>query len=630
MKIKKFCPKVQIFLSISLVEVKNILLEVFNRIFKAVCSLKRIKKKMFDCENKDSLEELLDAYGEHLTGQGKSRISVLTYQNPNKKLIRFLKEKGITKSKEITRERLKEFQLFLYQERDFSHATVETFMKHVKMFFDFLVSMRKLKENLARQTEILPKPEDPQNQLAHFYSYDEIMRRYLGGQEKWVSFAYLNSVKKHLKGFFKYLRANEIKSVYSVAESSLLKYREFLWEEFVQNKADSLVVISQIDRLRCAVRLFRYLVKEGILKDNPAKNIDWEKHYKDIQEKAKTIPPRPEPVNELTALDKIKFKFLDYQKTIGKDSSTIQQYKKSIEIFFDFLKSKGIENLAQVNKRLLLEYYSYLCKYVGVRGKPASSQYKAHILWSMKLFFKFLVRFDYLAKDPSFDLETIKEERGLPHSYMNEKEVFELLEQPRLNHNPLILRDKTIMYVLFSTGIRSNELCQLNLEDIDQHQQMIRINSPKGGAGYQRIIPISKAALDYIGLYLKDSRSQLENGDYKALFLSYSGRRIDTQGVLNIVKKYAFECGFRKNITTHSLRVTCATLLFKNGADIRHVQEHLGHKKITSTQVYTRLTPLDLKNMQMRCHPIDRRTLSGNGDAVSAGSIDNHVVSSKN
>lgn len=617
MKIRNLCFFILNSLSILLVKAKKSLLKL-KRVFKAVCSLlARLKKKMFDYENKNLLDELLDAYGEYLTNQGKSRISVLTYQNPNKKLIRFLKEKNIIRPKEITQEHLKEFQLFLYQERDFARGTVDTFMKHIKLFFDFLISIKKLKENLARKTETLPKPETPQQQLTHFYLFDEVQRRYLADQEKWVSFAYLNHVEKHLKGFFKYLRANEIKSVYAVTESSLIKYREFLWDEFVQNKAEALAVKSQIDRLRCAVRVFRYLVNEGILKDNPAKNIDWEKHYKDIQEKAKTLPSQPEPVKELTALDKINLKFLDYQKTIGKDERTICTYKKSIEVFFDFLKTKGIENLSQVNKRLLLDYYGYLSNYVGVRGKPASAHYKAHMLWSMKLFFRFLVRFDYLPKDPSADLETIKEERGLPHSFMNEEEVEKLLDQPRLNHNPLILRDKAIMELLFSTGIRSNELCQLNLEDIDQQQEMVRINSPKGGSNYQRVIPVGKVALDYIKLYLKDSRTKLENGDPKALFLSYSGRRINTEAVLNLVKKYAFECGFRKNITTHSFRVSCATLMLKNGADIRYVQEQLGHKKITSTQVYTRLTPLDLKSIHQRCHPREKK----NGVNILAGAL---------
>jgi integrase/recombinase XerD len=108
---------------------------------------------------------------------------------------------------------------------------------------------------------------------------------------------------------------------------------------------------------------------------------------------------------------------------------------------------------------------------------------------------------------------------------------------------------------------------------------------------------------------LNDARPQLEDGDGKALFISYSGKRLKKGAVLNLVKKYVHECGFRKNITVHSFRVTCATLMLKNGADIRYVQEQLGHKRITSTQLYTRLMPVDLKAVHQRCHPRERKAL---------------------
>jgi integrase/recombinase XerD len=562
---------------------------------------------MFDYHNKDLLDELLDLYGEHLAKLGKTRISVLAYQNPGRKLIRFLKERGVTRPQQINQDALKEFQTFLYQERDFSFATVKYFTKCIARFFDFLISIDKLKENLARTVEILSKPQLSSQQRAHFYTYEEILRRYLHDQEKWVSYAYLNNVKKHLKGFFKYLMATEVKSVYSATESTLLKYRDYLWQEFIQYKTGSLVVRSQIERLRCVARLFRYLVKENIIKENPALNLDWEVYYKDILEKAKALPSKPKGDNNLTELDKLKLKFLEYEKTKGKSPKTLIGYKKGIEVFFGFLRNKGITNLSQVNKRLLLEYYTYLHNYIGARGLPASSAFKAALLWSMRSFFRFLVRFDFLTKDPSTDLESIKEERSLPRNYMNEREVFQLLEQPKLDSNPLNLRDKAIMEVLFSTGIRSNELCQLNFEDVDFYQQMVRINSPKGGANYQRVVPIGKVALDYLNLYIKEGRPRLENGDPKALFLSYRGHRLVNEGILNIVKKYKFESGLRKNITTHSFRVTCATLMLKNGADIRYVQELLGHKKITSTQIYTRLTPLDLKSIHQKCHPRERK-----------------------
>jgi len=577
---------------------------------------------MPDLEKKDLWEELLDSYREHLAKQGRSRVSILAYLNPARKLMSFVKEKGAVKPRQIDAELIKEFQRYYLEKRDFNESTLKTYMCFIRVFFDFLISSGLTKENPVNGIELLTKPEAPKKQLAHFYIFEEILRRYLSDQRKWVSFAYSNQIEKHINGFFKYLAANEVKSAYSVTEAVLLKYREYLWDDFAQHSPHALVIDSQIERLRSVVRLFRYLYKEGILKDAPAKNLGWKQYYREIRERAKDLPKHELPQQELTGMEKLKVKFLDYELARGKSPKTTRQYKKGVEIFFGFLKERGIENLAQVNKRLLLDYYMYLCHYIGVRGQATSNGYKASKLYTMQLFFRFLVRFDYLAKDPSVDLESIRYEDGLPRTYMNEHEVFELLEQPHLNGNPLSLRDKAIMEMLFSTAIRSNELCCLNLEDIDQQQELVRINTPKGGNAHQRLIPIGKIALEYLNLYLTEARPQLENGDPKTLFLSYTGHRLINDSILSIVKKYVFKMGLRKQITTHSFRVTCATLMLKNGADIRYVQEQLGHKRITSTQVYTRLTPLDLKRIHSRTHPRERKINQGpKKEIFSAGVI---------
>jgi len=557
------------------------------------------------------VNEFLASYEAFLTKQGRPRISILTHLNPLRKLASFAEEKELSKPKQITVEVLKEFQKFYLEKRDFKVETVAMYMLFIRLFFDFLILNGVVKDNPAEGIEILQKPEPPQTQLAHFYTFEEILRRYIADQKEWVSFAYASQVEKHLKGFFRYLLANDVKSIYSVTESTLLKYREYLWDEFVEMRTDALVVKSQISRLCCMVKLFRYLYREGILKEDPARHLAWKAYYPEILEKARHLPARPKVQEDLTEMEKLKEKFLEYESSRGKAAQTCQGYHKALSVFFDFLKGRGVENIAQVNKRLLLDYYMFLCRYVGVRGEPASNGYKATLLFGMRLFFRFLVRFDYLAKDPSTDLEGIRYQDGLPRTYMNEKEIFELLEKPKLNGDPLTVRDKAIMEVLFSTGIRSNELHSLNIEDIDQQQGLIRINHPKGGVGQQRVIPIGKTALDYLNLYLTQARPRLENGDPTALFLSYTGHRLDNYSILCIVKKYVFQCGFRKPITTHSLRVTCATLMLKNGADIRYVQEQLGHKRITSTQVYTRLTPLDLKSIHTRCHPRERKNFEG-------------------
>lgn len=552
------------------------------------------------------MEEFYNAYLEALTADGKHRAAIRNFRNPTRKFIGFLKERDILEVNQLTDGVFDDFQTWLYADRGLSYWSVVAYMRDIRFFFDYLVDAGKLERNLLKNRRTIAQPEVPTRQQPHYYTYDEVETRYLAHQRKWVTFCYLNNERKHIKGFIKYLRSNEIKSFYTVTEKTLLNYREYLWEEFVHAREDGLVVRSQKERLCCVVRLFNYLEREGILKANPSRPVDWRQYYKEIYEKERELPAMPIENNDLTELVKYKNEFLQYELTKGKCHSTVQWYKNSVEVFYGYLEENGVSNLAQVNKRILLNYYYFLNNMKTIKGVPPTNSHKNKLIWTVKLLFRFLVRYDKLAKDPTFDLEPVKEESGLPRDFMNEKEVTRMLEQPVLSNDPLTVRDRAIMEVLFSTGMRSNELCSMNIEDVDFQQGMVRINAPKGGVQFQRIIPIGRIALEVLSKYLNDARQKIESDDPKALFLSYSGRRLQTEGVLNIVKKYAHECGFRKKITTHSFRVTCATEMLRNRADKRYVQEQLGHRSISSTQIYTRLAPMDLKNIHSKCHPREK------------------------
>lgn len=557
--------------------------------------------------------ELLEQYQSYLLGKGKIKKTVKTYLSPVRHLFRYMEKNKTKRINRIDKDIISAFQLYLYDEYDFTLETMRSFLYVLRRFFNYLRENQIISKNPIQKIDPVPKPE-PKQIISRYYSLDELISRYLNYKKGQRSYLYLHWVEKQLKGFFRYLRTQEIKGVYSVTQSTLLKYRDYLWQEYERGKDNFLVPRSQIERLRVICRFFRYLHKDGLLKENLGANLGWEVYFKQLQEKAKTTPKPDKPRAALSPLDELKLKYIEYERSKGKSPNTLYGYKKGLEVFFNYLKTKGLSSLAQVEKRCLLEYYPYLYHYKGSRGQPVGMQTKARYLWIVRAFFRFLVRFEYLSKDPAFDLEPIREERGLPRSYLNEKEMFYLLEQPNSSH-PLELRDKAIMEVLFSTGMRNNELCQLNLEDIDFQQEMVRVNHPKGGNNHQRVIPIGRVALEYLNDYLTKARAYLENGHPEVLFLSYSGKRINTEAVLNIVKKYAFQCGFRKNITPHSFRVSCATLMLKHKADLRYVQEQLGHKRITSTQVYTRLLPLDLKKIHQKCHPRERKNWQNRKDA---------------
>lgn len=555
----------------------------------------------------NTLQQLFRCYEVFLSDKFGKKKNVLMHLRPLKELIIFNGKRPMPIS-DITEEFLIEFQKYLYEERGFKIDTVKWQIKSTGLFFDYLISDNITKDNSAGGVEIIQEPVN-KPLIQRYYSFEELLRRYINQQRRWVSFEYLTTIQKHLKVFFEYLGTQDQTTVYRATEAIILRYRNYLWNEYENQTESSITVKSQRQRLRLICRFFSYLQREGIIISDPCKNLSWEAYYKQIFEKAKNLPKKEKPQKILTPLEELKVNFLEYETTKGKVRNTINSYKRGLDIFFEYLDKKGIYTMAQVEKRTLLNYYTCLYSYRSKKGEEVSSGSKARYLWTVKTFCKFLTRFDYIDKDPAFDLEPIKEERGLPRTCMNEREVLKLLDMPNLN-NVLGMRDKAIMEALFSTGARVDELCHLNIEDIDYVQGTARINKAKGGNSYQRVIPIGKVALTFLSRYLREARPKIEASDRQALFLSYSGRRINTEAVWKTVKKYAFEAGIRKPVTPHSFRVTCATLMLRNGADIRYVQEQLGHKRITSTQIYTRLMPCDLKIIHARCHPRERKNNS--------------------
>ena len=555
-------------------------------------------------DSKKLEEHLLDFY-KYIKEKGKSHESAMCFINPVKQIVKFAKHRLVLYPDQVTGGLYEEFQLALYSERGFEYDTVRVYFYRIWSFIRFLSDNG---VEIHKEFQILPKPKIDDGKLTRYYTFEDLQKRYIATQRKWISFSYSNGVQKNLTAFFKYLRTQEIKIVYKIHEGTILKYRDFLWNDFKEGRDHALVVEGQVSRLRTVNKFLRFLYRERIIEKMPTFNIDWKAYYKKIRKDGRNIknPTRyrdwvPEPLKEIMQ------KFIDYEKAIGKSDQTTDHYKESLKVFFDFLDNKGITSIDQVTKRTMLDYYTFLLTYKGLRGEGIASSTRACLLMSVKVFFRFLARFDFIPKDPTHDIESIKEEQGLPKDYMNEKEMLRVLDKPSTN-SPLGLRNKTVMEVLFSTGIRANELREVNLSDIDYHEGMLRVNCPKGGSSYQRVIPIGDIALSYVKLYLKEARPKLENGHHtNALFLSYKGNRIYRYTSLSIVKQYAFQAGIRKNITAHSFRVSCATLMLKHKAGLRYVQEQLGHRRITSTQKYTRLVPLDLKKEHSRCHPRENK-----------------------
>jgi integrase/recombinase XerC len=225
----------------------------------------------------------------------------------------------------------------------------------------------------------------------------------------------------------------------------------------------------------------------------------------------------------------------------------------------------------------------------------------ARKLATLRSFFKFLVKRGRLAMNPVSAVRTPKQEKKLP-KFLEYEEVKRLLETPSLD-NWLGARDRAIMETLYSTGMRVSELVALNMDDVDFLGEVVHV---RGKGKKERIAPISSAALQVIQHYMefrnKRARSN-DNFDSRVLFVNKHGGRLSTRSVRRKMDKYLTMAGLDPSISPHTLRHSFATHMLNNGADLRSVQELLGHQSLSTTQIYTHLGTTKLKEVYQEAHP---------------------------
>jgi integrase/recombinase XerC len=255
--------------------------------------------------------------------------------------------------------------------------------------------------------------------------------------------------------------------------------------------------------------------------------------------------------------------------------------------------------LVTVNIDSVRNYMAYLT------GRQQSKSTIARKLATLRSFYKFLVRRDIVKSNPVMLIRTPKQERRLP-KFLEYEEVKRLLETPPTD-TWLGSRDRAIMETLYSTGVRVSELVALNLDDVDFLSEVIHI---RGKGKKERIVPIGSSALQAIQRYMefRNKRAQNSDGfDSKVLFVNKHGKRLSTRSVRRKMDKYLLMAGLDPAISPHTLRHSFATHMLNNGADLRSVQELLGHQSLSTTQVYTHLTTKKLKEVYDSAHPRDNQ-----------------------
>jgi len=287
-------------------------------------------------------------------------------------------------------------------------------------------------------------------------------------------------------------------------------------------------------------------------------------------------------------------RFEDYLTQVKKASvNTLSSYLRDIRQLGDYLLSSGTgETYATVSEDTLMQYVSSL------RGRGKSVATVSRSIASIKNFYSFLIGIGAVDKNPTGGLVPDKTTHKLPQ-ILTSREVELLLEQPECV-DAKGYRDRAMLELLYATGIRVSELIALNVHDVNLSVGIVTCR----GRDRDRSIPLYTTAVKILTEYIEFIRTQMiANADEAALFVNVSGERMSRQGFWKLIKSYQHKAGIEKTITPHMLRHSFAAHLLENGADLRSIQEMLGHADISSTQIYSQLVKKQLKDVYNKAHP---------------------------
>ncbi len=283
-------------------------------------------------------------------------------------------------------------------------------------------------------------------------------------------------------------------------------------------------------------------------------------------------------------------------KAIGYAASTIEGYRKRLDEFAAYLIGQKITDLKMITRQVILEYQEH------IMDQDNAMETKAIKIRAIKRLFEHLDQTHKLLVNPTEGIvETCRKNRK-PGPVLTQVQVKRLLLQPDLSSKASI-RDKTIMEVLYSTAIRLNELICLEVYHADLRDKVLYIRKGKGGK--QRVVPLGKNAVRYLREYLDKVRSWYARKNLKGrrIFLLNTGQPMTPASIRSLLFKYRKQAGINQSASPHTMRRSCATHLLQNGADIRYIQKLLGHKRLSTTQLYTKVMPMEVKQTHEKTHP---------------------------
>ena len=280
---------------------------------------------------------------------------------------------------------------------------------------------------------------------------------------------------------------------------------------------------------------------------------------------------------------------------------TIYARRRHLARFIAFCQRRAVVRPAELDRDLITAYQCDLCDHRTKLGLPLKAGTMQHHLVGLNAFLGWLVQEQFITHNPCSGMTLPRKDQRLPRAVLNRADIDAILALPD-THSPVGLRDRTILEVLYSTGLRRMEICRLDLAHVDQAEGLVRVEQGKGRK--DRLVPIGPRAVEWLRRYLTESRLTFEpQPGESAVFLNYFGRRISGQVLGRAVRQLVRRANLGKPGSCHLFRHAFATELLRNGCDLRHIQAMLGHASLETTQLYTHLDTRQLQAAHYRFHP---------------------------
>ncbi len=286
--------------------------------------------------------------------------------------------------------------------------------------------------------------------------------------------------------------------------------------------------------------------------------------------------------------------FLDYlQAECGLAVNTRKAYRRDLHKFFEHLSSRKVTQLAEIT----VDDIEMFVRHLHSCQLAEASIVRA--LAATRMFSRYLVQIRVLPSDISDGVEGPKRPRHLP-AVLSGDAVTALINAPDVAEDTHALRDRAMLLMLYATGMRASELTALAITDLNVSLGVVRV---LGKGNKERLVPVAPVAQEAVATYLQDYRPQLVRHEVDTLFLSRTGRPMSREDVYRLVRKYVKRAAIRSKVSPHTLRHSFATQLLSNGADLRSVQEMLGHSDVSTTQIYTHVDAERIRSVHRQFHP---------------------------